>query len=89
MYRALLIDLSGTLHIGSRAIPRAVESLARLRAAGVPFRICTNTSKVIDLKLYIQYLRALVLCSLCSVLLLVLTLNVFTDDVCSSAGCLP
>ncbi|KZV79552.1 hypothetical protein EXIGLDRAFT_734841 [Exidia glandulosa HHB12029] len=44
-YRALLLDLSGTLHVGSRPIPRGVESLAKLRAAGVPFRICSNTSK--------------------------------------------
>lgn len=44
-YRALLLDLSGTLHIGSRPTPRGIESLAKLRAAGVPFRICSNTSK--------------------------------------------
>ncbi|KAH7097679.1 HAD-like domain-containing protein [Auriculariales sp. MPI-PUGE-AT-0066] len=44
-YRALLLDLSGTLHVGTSALPRAVESVSRLRAAGVPFRVCSNTSK--------------------------------------------
>ncbi|KII86810.1 hypothetical protein PLICRDRAFT_269577 [Plicaturopsis crispa FD-325 SS-3] len=42
--RALLIDLSGTLHVGSTATPNAVSALARLRTA-VPFRFCSNTSK--------------------------------------------
>ena len=44
-YKALLLDLSGTLHVGSCPVPRAAASLARLRAAGVPFRICSNTTK--------------------------------------------
>ena len=51
--RALLIDLSGTLHVGSTPTPGAVESLARLRhnsrgsdhGACIPFRFCSNTSK--------------------------------------------
>jgi hypothetical protein len=43
--RGLLIDLSGTLHIGSTAVPGAVEALQRLRASGMPFRFCSNTSK--------------------------------------------
>lgn len=43
--RGLLIDLSGTLHIGSTAIPGAVQALQRLRASGIPFRFCSNTSK--------------------------------------------
>lgn len=43
-YKALLLDLSGTLHVGSRAVPRAAASLRRLRAAGIPFRICSNTT---------------------------------------------
>jgi hypothetical protein len=42
---ALLLDLSGTLHVGSAPTPRAVQALQRLREAGVPFRFCSNTSK--------------------------------------------
>lgn len=45
--RALLIDLSGNLHIGSTPTPRAVDALKRLRYArpAIPFRFCSNTSK--------------------------------------------
>ncbi|VDB91031.1 unnamed protein product [Peniophora sp. CBMAI 1063] len=43
--RALLIDLSGTLHVGNEATPGAVHALGRLRAANIPFRFCSNTSK--------------------------------------------
>lgn len=43
--RALLIDLSGNLHIGSTPTPNAVEALQLLRDSGIPFRFCSNTSK--------------------------------------------
>lgn len=43
--RALLIDISGTLLIGSSPTPGAVWALAELRAAHIPFRLCSNTSK--------------------------------------------
>ncbi|KAG9093260.1 hypothetical protein FS749_014750 [Ceratobasidium sp. UAMH 11750] len=43
--RALLIDLSGTLHIGKDALPGAVQALERLRQAHIPVRFCSNTSK--------------------------------------------
>ena len=43
--RALLIDLSGTLHIGSQATPRAAEALRRLRESGLPLRFLSNTTK--------------------------------------------
>lgn len=43
--RALLIDISGTLLIGASPTPGAVQALAKLRAAHVPFRLCSNTSK--------------------------------------------
>ncbi|KAF4600323.1 hypothetical protein EYR38_004948 [Pleurotus pulmonarius] len=42
---ALLIDLSGTIHVGSQPTPGAVEAIAKLRHHGVPFRFCSNTSK--------------------------------------------
>ena len=43
--RTLLIDLSGTLHIGSAPTPGAVHALERLRNARIPFRFTSNTSK--------------------------------------------
>ncbi|KAG6379587.1 HAD-like domain-containing protein [Boletus reticuloceps] len=42
---ALLIDISGTLLIGSSPIPGAAQALSTLRAARIPFRLCSNTSK--------------------------------------------
>jgi len=41
---AYLLDLDGTLYAGGAAIPGAVELLAKLRAAGTPFRLVTNTT---------------------------------------------
>lgn len=43
--RGVLVDVDGTLLDGARAVPGAAEFLARLRAAGLPFRIATNTSR--------------------------------------------
>ncbi|KAG1840246.1 HAD-like domain-containing protein [Suillus subluteus] len=43
--RALLIDISGTLMIGSTPTQRAVQALAELRRNNFPFRFCSNTSK--------------------------------------------
>ena len=43
--RALLIDISGTLLIGLSPTPGAAQALATLRAAHIPFRFCSNTSK--------------------------------------------
>ncbi|KAG8216382.1 HAD-like domain-containing protein, partial [Butyriboletus roseoflavus] len=45
LIRALLVDISGTLLVGSSPTPGAVQALAKLRAAHVPFRLCSNTSK--------------------------------------------
>ncbi|KIL56239.1 hypothetical protein M378DRAFT_194352 [Amanita muscaria Koide BX008] len=45
LIRALLIDVSGTLHVGSKPTPDAVEALGRLRQVGIPFKLCSNTSK--------------------------------------------
>jgi HAD superfamily hydrolase (TIGR01458 family) len=43
--RAVLIDLAGVLHVGDQVIPGAVDALARLRAAGLPLRFLTNTTR--------------------------------------------
>jgi HAD superfamily hydrolase (TIGR01458 family) len=42
--RGLLLDLDGTLYVGSQAIPGAPEALRRIKAAGYPLRFITNTS---------------------------------------------
>ena len=36
---------TGTLHVGSEATPHAVDAFQRLRAARVPIRFCSNTTK--------------------------------------------
>ncbi|KAF4513954.1 UNVERIFIED_CONTAM: hypothetical protein B566_EDAN018190 [Ephemera danica] len=43
--KAVLIDLSGTLHIENTAIAGAVEALERLRGSGLPVKFVTNTTK--------------------------------------------
>ena len=44
--RAALVDLSGTLHVGDRPIPGAIEACRRLLGLGIPVRFLTNTSTV-------------------------------------------
>ncbi|KAK2818956.1 hypothetical protein Q5P01_024517 [Channa striata] len=43
--KAVLIDLSGTLHIEDTAVPGAQEALNRLRQASVAVKFVTNTTK--------------------------------------------
>ncbi|KAJ7718375.1 HAD-like domain-containing protein [Mycena maculata] len=43
--RAILIDISGTLPVGSTPTPRAVDVFRRLQESCVPYRLCSNTSK--------------------------------------------
>lgn len=43
--KAVLIDLSGTLHIEDMAVPGAQEALARLRQTSVAIKFVTNTTK--------------------------------------------
>ncbi|MCD9623962.1 TIGR01458 family HAD-type hydrolase [Rhabdothermincola salaria] len=42
--RGLLIDIDGVLTVSWEPIPGAIDTLARLRQAGVPFRLLTNTT---------------------------------------------
>uniref|UniRef100_A0A7S3P8U2 Haloacid dehalogenase-like hydrolase domain-containing protein 2 n=1 Tax=Amphora coffeiformis TaxID=265554 RepID=A0A7S3P8U2_9STRA len=44
MIRGVLIDLSGTLHVGDTLIPGAVQALDRLRQSNYRIRFLTNTS---------------------------------------------
>ncbi|CAJ1071146.1 haloacid dehalogenase-like hydrolase domain-containing protein 2 [Xyrichtys novacula] len=43
--KAVLIDLSGTLHIEDTAVPGAQDALQRLRKAAVAVKFVTNTTK--------------------------------------------
>lgn len=45
--KALMIDLSGTVHVESSPILGAVEAVQRLKEYGrIPFKFVTNTTKV-------------------------------------------
>jgi len=41
----LVLDMDGVIMMSWRALPGAVEALARLRAAGLPLRLLTNTTE--------------------------------------------
>lgn len=41
---AYLFDLDGTLYSGGAAVPGAAGTLRRLRSAGIPYRLVTNTT---------------------------------------------
>ncbi|KAI0281774.1 HAD-like domain-containing protein [Russula aff. rugulosa BPL654] len=43
--KALLIDLSGTVHVDTQPIAKSPHAIQRLRASSIPFRFCSNTSK--------------------------------------------
>jgi HAD superfamily hydrolase (TIGR01458 family) len=45
MIKGVLLDLSGTLHVGDRPIPGAVSAVRRLEESGVMLRFVTNTSR--------------------------------------------
>jgi HAD superfamily hydrolase (TIGR01458 family) len=40
----LLLDLSGVIYVQDEAVPGAAEALERLRSAGLPIRLVTNTT---------------------------------------------
>ncbi len=56
--RAVLIDLAGVLHTGDQALPGAIPALSRLRAAGLPLRFLTNTTRTPS-DVLVQRLRAM------------------------------
>ena len=43
--KALLLDVSGVLQVGDEAVPGAVDAVAELRRADLPFRLVSNTSR--------------------------------------------
>jgi HAD superfamily hydrolase (TIGR01458 family) len=44
--RTVLLDLDGTLYVGSRVVPGAPEAVRRLREQGLTLRFCTNTDSI-------------------------------------------
>ncbi len=44
MIQGVLLDLSGVIYNGNRALPGAKEAVSRLREAGLPLRFVTNTT---------------------------------------------
>src|SRR4051794_30623132 len=40
----LLLDLSGVIYVQDEAVPGAADALERLRSAGIPIRLVTNTT---------------------------------------------
>jgi HAD superfamily hydrolase (TIGR01458 family) len=47
----VLVDLDGTLYVGSRPVPGAVAAVARLRDLGVAVRFVTNTDSITPMAL--------------------------------------
>lgn len=43
--RAVLIDISGTIHVGDHVIPGAIEAISKLRQANLNIKFVTNTTK--------------------------------------------
>lgn len=45
MIRGVLLDIGGVVAVGQDLLPGAVEALDRLRDAGLPIRLITNTTR--------------------------------------------
>lgn len=45
MISAVLLDLAGVVYDGESAVPGATEAVGRLRAAGIPIRFVSNTTR--------------------------------------------
>jgi len=54
MIKGVLIDLSGTLHLGAEPIPGAAAAVERLARSGLAVRFATNTSRTTRSRLHIQ-----------------------------------
>ena len=42
---ALMLDLSGTVHVDDKLLPGVHEAISKVRASGIPIQFVTNTSK--------------------------------------------
>lgn len=45
MIKGILLDLGGVVYVGSQALPGAIAAVASLKAAGLPLRYITNTTR--------------------------------------------
>jgi HAD superfamily hydrolase (TIGR01458 family) len=45
MISGVLLDLAGVIYEGEKALPGALDAVARLRRAGLPLRFATNTTR--------------------------------------------
>lgn len=43
--RGLLLDLDGVVYVGHTILPGSLEAIARIRAAGLPLKFITNTTR--------------------------------------------
>jgi HAD superfamily hydrolase (TIGR01458 family) len=43
--KGILLDLDGVIYVGGRVLPGSLAAVARLRAAGIPIRFLTNTTR--------------------------------------------
>ena len=78
--RLALIDLDGTVYLGSRVIPGAADAVRRLRDLGIAVRFTTNTDSVTPATL-VQRLRGMgVECSLEEVLTPVVLARELLDE---------
>jgi HAD superfamily hydrolase (TIGR01458 family) len=44
--RGLLLDLDGVVHVRGKALPGSLEAIARVRAANIPLKFVTNTTRL-------------------------------------------
>lgn len=44
--KGVLVDLSGTLHLGAEPLPGALDAVKKLYRSGLPLRFVTNTSRM-------------------------------------------
>ncbi len=45
MIKGVLLDVGGVVYVGDTALPGAVDAVAKLKAAGLPVRCVTNTTR--------------------------------------------
>ena len=52
MVKGVLVDLSGTVHVGNQPVPGAVEAVSRLLDSDLAVRFVTNTSRMTCARLF-------------------------------------
>lgn len=57
MIRGVLFDLGGVLYVGDQSLPGAQEALLSLKAAGIPMRFITNTTRLPRHRIFLKLKR--------------------------------